>query len=70
MWSGGTQRGSREDEGGRSKHRSEQRERGAQQGLRVVAAGALEAFSAESSITYERAAGALEVFIMRSEAYK
>ncbi|KKF39097.1 hypothetical protein FK85_31255 [Halorubrum saccharovorum] len=49
---GGTQRGSREDEGGRSKHRSEQRERGAQQGLRVVAAGALKVFTAEESIAY------------------
>jgi len=44
---GGTQRGSREDEGGRSKHRSEQRERGAQQGLRVVATGALAVFTVD-----------------------
>jgi hypothetical protein len=66
---GGTQRGSREDEVRRSKHRSEgavATERGAQQAARVVAAGALEVFTAKSSITYHRAAEALEVFTAKS----
>ncbi|OYR45758.1 hypothetical protein DJ75_07055, partial [Halorubrum sp. Eb13] len=73
---GGTQRGSREDEARRSKHRSEgasATERGAQQAARVLAAGALEVFTTDpQSAIYKRAAGALEVFTVdpQSAIYK
>ena len=60
---GGSQRGSREGEARRSKHRSEQRERGAQQAARVLAAGALAVFAVDlQSVIYKRGAGALVVF--------
>ena len=56
--SGGTRDGvSRRDEARRSKHRSEgavATERGAQQAARVVAAGALEDFTADPPITYKQ----------------
>ncbi|RLM67589.1 hypothetical protein DVK07_12565 [Halorubrum sp. Atlit-26R] len=63
MRGGGIQRGSREDEARRSKHRSERSERGAQQAARVLAAGALAVFVvAPRSAIYKRAAGALKEF--------
>ncbi|EMA60276.1 hypothetical protein C469_09430 [Halorubrum lipolyticum DSM 21995] len=57
---------SRKDEGGRSKHRSEgaqATERGAQQGPRVVATGALEVFAVDPQTSiYKRSTEALATF--------
>ncbi len=51
----------REDEARRSKHHSEQRERGAQRAARVVAAGALEVFTADPpATTYTQTAKVVE----------